>query len=177
MDIEIRCESCGKRLGVPRQMAGQRQACPVCHHDLYVPLPEEEIEDLPLSPENPEDLEREARLKAERRRLDLALAREADPGPGVHEAASRAARISPPASGQPSAAPEMVQRAIMAYLAAMRDADLDSAERALTTVRLQPRKAAEILDRMASDALPPPGFEKVPPPVFQGFLRTLRSSL
>ncbi len=177
MDIEIRCESCGKRLGVPRQMAGQRQACPVCRHDLYVPLPEDEIEDLPLSPEDPEDLEHEARLKAERRRLDLALAREADPGPGAHEAASRTARISPPASGQPSAAPEMVQRAIMAYLAAMRDADLNAADRALGTVRLQPRKAAEILDRMASDALPPPGFEKVPPPVFQGFLRTLRSSL
>jgi len=176
MDIEIRCESCGKRLGVPRQMAGQRQTCPVCHHDLYVPLPEDEIEDLPLSPENPEDLEQEARLKAERRRLDLALAREADPGPGALEAASRAARVSPHASGRPPA-PEMVEKAVMAWLAAMRDADLEAAERALGTVRLQPRKAAEILDRMASDALPPSGFEKVPPPVFQGFLRTLRSSL
>jgi hypothetical protein len=59
----------------------------------------------------------------------------------------------------------------------MRDSDFDNAERAISTLKLQPRVAREIIDRLAADPMPPAEMAKVPPGVFQGFLKTLRSRL
>jgi len=73
--------------------------------------------------------------------------------------------------------PTRSEKAVTAYLTAMRDSDFDAAERAVSALRLQPRVAKELIDRLAADQIPPPEMANVPPGVYQGFLKSLRSRL
>lgn len=150
---------------------------------MYVPTPEEEIEELPLAPEDPAELQREAQLQEERLRLDSLIAHEADEG-GVETSPGGGAGGGdwPRAGGrtgsdQPAGGATRMDAALSRYLVAMRDADFEAAERAIATLKLQPRVTRELIDRMATDSVPPPEMAQVPPGVFQGFLKNLRSRL
>jgi len=156
VSIELRCESCGKRLQAPRESAGKRSKCPACQHEVYIPTPEDEIEELPFAPEDAADLAREASLQAERRRLDRALAHE--DGSPPEEAAS-------------------LQEIVVAFLVAMRDSDLSRADDLLAALRRRQSEAVQAVDRLAADQIPPAEMAGVPPGVYQGFLKSLRSQL
>jgi hypothetical protein len=173
--VKVQCENCGKRLGVPDEMAGQRQECPVCKSSVYVPLPEGELDELPLAPEDESDLAREAKLQEERRRIERQISSGERPDSG--DSGTRGKSESPGEAKASASSGTSAEEAVMRYLRAMRDSDFDESEKALAAVRLQPRVATEIVDRLVADAVPPEGFENVPPPVFQGFLKNLRSNL
>lgn len=170
----------------PREMAGRVSKCPACGNPVYVPTPEEEIEELPLAPEDVSDLQKEAMLQAERRRLDSLLLREND-GRDSGETSEPAGRtaVPPGAGSQPGAGQtggvgsigSRLEKALHTYLVAVRDSNLDAAERALNILRMQPRTARELVDRLATDQIPPPEMAKVPATVYQGFLKSLRSRL
>ena len=173
-------------MSAPREMAGKQSKCPACGNSLYVPTPEEEIEELPLAPEDATDLRKEQLLQAERRRLDSLLAHESRV-PEVDGEESRGSRGSSSGqqagagrSSEPGAGIGMsarIEQALHNYLTAMRDSNLDAAERAMTTLQMQPRSAREMVDRMAADQIPPPEMINVPPGVYQKFLKNLRSRL
>ncbi len=175
MSIELRCESCGKMLRAPESMGGKQAECPACKHPMYVPLPLAEIEELPLAPEDLTDAHREAQLRAEQRRLDSLLAHEPADEPGPRGAAMGTGGGSAEAASSSSGT--SVERALDAYLVAMRNSDLDGAERAINALRLQSRAARDLLDRLAADPVPPPGMSGLPAGVYQGFLKNLRSKL
>lgn len=181
MSIKMHCEHCGAGITAPHEMAGKMSKCPACGNTLYVPTPEDEIEELPLAPEDAGDLQKEQVLQEERRRLDSLLAREsrtvdADGGESAARGASAAGR-DPASAAAPAASTSRTEQALRNYLAAMRDSNLDGAERAITILQLQPRTAKELIDRFAADQIPPPEMANVPPGVYQKFLRNLRSRL
>ncbi len=169
MSIELRCESCGKMLRATPERAGSRAKCPACGHELYIPSPPEELDELPMAPEDSADLQREQELEAERRALDRALMREPI---GGEESNSRRPVMRPAAGATGNA-----RQAVMAYLEAMRDANFDLAAQKLAVLQRQKAEALEIVDQLATDQLPPPSLAAVPPGVYQGFLRNLRSQL
>lgn len=173
MSIELRCESCGKMLRAPESMGGKQAECPACKHPMYVPLPPAEIEELPLAPEDAMDARREALLRAEQRRLDSLLAREVAEEPGSHGAGP----VNGGDAGETAGSGTRVEKALEAYLMAMRNSDLDGAERAISVLRLQSRAARDLLDRVAADPVPPPSMAALPAGVYQGFLKNLRSKL
>jgi hypothetical protein len=178
VDIRLHCERCGKPIRAPREMAGKRAPCPACGHSVYIPMPEGEIEELPLAPEDTDVLRNEAALQAERRRLDSLLAREDKPAEGDDDpAGGRGSTGSIQASNAGPSGATRTERAVIAYLVAMRNTDLAGAERALLTLKLQPRVAREVVDRLAADQIPPSEMANVPPGVYQGFLKNLRSKL
>jgi phage FluMu protein Com len=175
VSIELRCESCGKMLRATSERAGTRAQCPACGHELYIPIPPEEIDELPMTPEDATDLEREQALEEERRALDRALLRESS---GGDEPSSR--RGSRPTSRPVRAGGTSggnAREAVVAYLQAMRDANLDLAAQKLAILQRQRAEALEVVDQLATDQLPPAGLANVPPGVYQGFLRSLRSQL
>ncbi len=190
MNIQIKCEKCGHGISVPRDAAGKYAPCPSCANSVYIPTPEEEIEELPLAEEDPTDLEREAALLAERRRLDMQLAREEkaaghERSPG-HDSGAGSGRSSespplkPPSAGQhhpPGTGRTTVKGVVIAYLTAMRDSDLTRAEQALALLHPYKTETLRVLDRLAADQIPPTEMADVPPGVFQGFLKSLRSQL
>ena len=171
MSIELRCEKCGHQIRAKREAAGKWAKCPNCHNNLYIPTPEEEIEELSLAPEDSAALEREERLQAERRRLDHALAHEDEVPTEPHLPPVRSKRGSLPAGRT------TVKGVVLSYLVAMRDTDLGRAEEALQLLATQKAKTIEIIDRLAADQIPPAEMTNVPPGVYQGFLKSLRSQL
>lgn len=185
MNIKLRCEHCGASIQAPREMAGRMSKCPACGNTVYVPTPENEIEELPLAPEDAVDLRKEQILQEERRKVDSLIAREAsdaasDDGRSANRSGptpSAADRGGGRISDSEPAGPTRVETALSRYLIAMRDSDFDNAERAIATLKLQPRTTQEMIDRLAADSVPPPEMAHVPAGVFQGFLKNLRSRL
>lgn len=190
--IRMHCEHCGAGIQAPHEMAGHINKCPACGNTLYVPTPENEIEELPLATEDKTELAREARLQAERRRLDSLLAHEYAapagddagnrtdaPATGARPAAGRAGMADSAAAGTSAAsnAGNRVEQTLLKYLVAVRDSDLDAADRALKILKLQPRTTRDLIDRFATDAMPPPELTSMPIGVYQGMLKNLRGKL
>ena len=72
MAIKFHCENCGQKVKAPDETGGKRGQCPCCKKSVYIPRPQNEIEEIPLKPLSPEDERQEreaareaARLKAE----------------------------------------------------------------------------------------------------------------
>jgi predicted nucleic acid-binding Zn-ribbon protein len=166
MSIELHCENCGKRLQAPDKAAGKQSKCPSCGGSIYVPTPAEEIEELPLASEDDTDLQREQALQAERRRLDRILAGDEETAGG-----RRSSSVSPQTAGP------KIQTAVLAYLMAMRDGDLPRADSLLESLTNYQAEARGVVDQLIADQLPPAQLAKVPPAVYQGFLKQLRSQL
>lgn len=178
--IELQCESCGKHVRAPREAAGRQAKCPACGHSIYIPTPEDEMGELPLAPEDNDALRREAALIEEGRRLDRILARE-DRAPvegatrsGARGEAAGGGRM--PGAGSAAAGQE-VEAAVIEYLTAMRDSNLEQADRAMAVLRHQRAEARQIVERLAADQIPPAQMARVPAAVYQGFLKNLRSHL
>jgi len=170
VSIELHCEGCGKTLKAPDAAAGKRSKCPACGHEVYIPTPLEQIEELPLAPEDSDELQREAALQAERRRLDRILARETEDGPGGGAPGGASQR-------PPGGRGHTVEEVVLAYLAAMRDSDFSRAEQILDLLRRSRADAIRIIDRLAADDIPPAPMAGVPAGVYRGFLKNLRSQL
>lgn len=176
MASDLTCDKCGKKTSVSRDQQGGQVKCPHCGNETYVPTPEEDIEELPLAPEDESERQREERLLAERRRIDRILASEAgDDQPS--EQAGESPVPPPSARAQSSSGRTTVRGVVLRYLTAMRDTDLDQADEALSLLATRREDAIRIVDELASDQIPPAEMSNVPPGVYQGFLKTLRSQL
>lgn len=165
-ELRLNCEHCGAGIKAPRSVAGQRHTCPQCGGSVYIPMPEEDIEEIALAKEDQADLQRERDLDEERRRLDAVLARETD---GAEEA-GRAARSTGEGGGG-------VGAVVIAYLRAMRDSNLDVADEAMALLLKQRKAARSYVEQLTADQIPPPELAQVPPAVYQGFLKNLLSQL
>jgi hypothetical protein len=186
--IQLQCESCGKHMKAPREAAGKAAKCPACGHSVYIPTPPEEVDELPLAPDDPEELRREEALLDERRRLDRILSREERPpvegGTGTRPTGNREAggghvsRGPAPAPSSASSSPtQAIEQAAVEYLVAMRDSDLERAQNALAVLKRNRNEARQAVDRLLADQIPPAPMSRVPTPVYQGFLKSLRAQL
>ncbi len=50
MSIEFHCEHCSKLIKAPNEAGGQNGKCPHCKAVNYIPMPQDEAEELPLVP-------------------------------------------------------------------------------------------------------------------------------
>ena len=50
-ELRLNCEHCGAGIKAPRSVAGQRHTCPQCGGSVYIPMPEEDIEEIALAKE------------------------------------------------------------------------------------------------------------------------------
>jgi hypothetical protein len=171
VSIELHCNSCGKLVRAPRDAAGRRGKCPACGNILYIPTPQEEIEELPLAPEDAADEARQAALEEERRRLDWVLAKERSAGGDTSS--------SPPPPPRASAGKDRINinDAVIGYLKAMTSSDLDGASRFLSLLRVRRDDTLAVVDRLAADQMTPPALGNIPMGVYQGFLKNLRTRL
>ncbi len=170
MNLNVRCEHCGKPFEVPREQAGQQGKCPVCGNSVYVKTPDEELQELPLAPEDNDALRRERQLEEQRRQLDRMLR-------GEQETAEPKQKPVHPATAIPRRPKASVESVVLAYLTAMRDSNLEKAEECLQMLRTRAEDARNVVDRLISDQLPPQQLANVPPGVYQGFLKSLSHQL
>jgi len=65
MTIKFRCEHCRKTVNAPDSAAGQRGKCPYCGNTSYIPLPESDVDEIPLAPiDDKEERERQAKVQS-----------------------------------------------------------------------------------------------------------------
>ena len=70
MSIELHCPQCGKQIKAPDDAGGRHGKCPYCERKVYIPMPESEIEEIPIAPIDESEVEREKQLRQEA--IDLA---------------------------------------------------------------------------------------------------------
>lgn len=170
MNLSVQCEHCGKAFEVPREQAGQQGTCPVCGNSVYVKTPDEDLQELPLAPEDREALSREEQLEEQRRQLDRMLR-------GEEEAAGPGKKTARPAGAAPRRTATSVESVVLAYLTAMRDSDLSKADECLKLLKTRPEEARRVVDRLIGDQIPPQQLADVPAGVYQGFLKSLSAQL
>jgi len=172
MDIQVNCEKCEYVFSVAKESTGKQNRCPRCNNVMYIPTPEEDLDELPLAPEDNEERLREAHLQAERRRLDHELSHADSTGKESSVPPLPRPQGVPPGTGRTT-----VKGVILAYLAAMRDTNLARAEQAINLLATHRDEAIRVIDRLATDQFPPAEIGNIPPAVYHGFLKNLRGKL
>lgn len=178
MSIEVHCVGCGKLLKAPESSGGKWSKCPACGHRVYVPLAENERDEIPLAPEDTDLYQQDQKLRAERLELDRQLRGETKEPPegassdnaGAANPAARSRSASGTASGD-------VESMVIDYLRAMRDSDFNEADDILRQLLKKRPAVIRVIDHLASEQIPPEELSDVPGAVFQGFLKNLRSQL
>src|SRR5262245_53414584 len=94
MPVEFHCEHCSKLVKAPSEAAGRKGKCPHCGGVCYIPMPADEIEELPLAPLDESDERRRQREMKEATDLQHRLLRErvapGDTGPSARGGAAKA---------------------------------------------------------------------------------------
>jgi hypothetical protein len=170
MAIEFHCEHCGKLIRTSEENAGRRGTCPSCHQSVYIPTPDDQLEPLPVLPEDEEEERRERELIDEARKLARRLMAERDTPPET------------PAPSTPKAAPEgdarlaraLMEEQIMEYIRSMARGDLTRAQSLAAEIRQDLKLANEVIARLTADAILPAELGDIPRPVVIGFLKQLR---
>lgn len=170
MSIEFHCDHCARLIRAPDEASGRRGKCPYCHQSVYIPSPPEDIEEIPLAPVDESDERMRRRLEEERQQLEAQIRAERRPPAEEKRGASST-------TGASSVSSSEIRDMIVDYLLLMRNSELVQAESVLADLLKHRQAARDVVDRMAADAVPPMELSEVPPALFQGFLKNLRSQL
>jgi len=174
MSIDLHCPQCAKLIRAPDDAGGRFGKCPYCERKVYIPTPPEQIEDIPLAPVDEEEERRAEELRREAMELAATVAHDKTTiaeGDGPSKASGGAVR-RPEVPGEVVDIGDEVER----FVLAMRDSKLDQAERAVATLKRAGQRAKDHVEGLFLDEMPPQ-YEKVPPPLAKGFLKTLLGRL
>ncbi len=169
MSIELHCPQCGKLIRAPQDAAGRQGKCPYCKRSVYIPLPEDQLDTIPIAPIDAAEAEREAQLRRESTEYAAAITK-AQESDAKTDAAPRSAREACPS--------EVVDfgAEVTAFVVAMRDSKLDEAEQIVAKLRRSGSRARDYAQGLIVDQMPF-AVDGVPPPLTRGFLQTLLDRL
>ena len=184
MSIELHCSKCGKLIRAPDHAGGKHGKCPYCKESVYVPMTHDDGDEIGLAPIDKEEQRRAEELRRESTKYIAAVGHEVGPpqsaGSGAPSGSTDEASGAgaPPRPGDDLAPGEIVDFAadVQAFIAAMRDSKLDEAEQVTERLRQAGKRARDYVQGMLLDEVPP-AIEDVPPPLVQGFVKTLLNRL
>jgi hypothetical protein len=127
---------------------------------VYIPTPEDEIEEIPLAPLDEDVLRGQGEMEAEDQRLIAELGRAEDSGGGGP---------SEPAGASAGDIVHMIVEAVVA----MKASRLEEAEQIIRRLRRSGDAAKAQIQALMVDELPPPELEDCPPALYKGFLRKI----
>ena len=169
MPIEIHCNRCNSAIRAPDGSGGKRGKCPHCGHELYIPVPSEEVEEIPIAPLDDQEEQRSAALRRESieyaAMLNKAVA--SPPQAGGKGAAGK---------GQPGGKSVDIASEVQRFVMAMGDSQFDHAEDVFKRLKGVRKKADDYLQHLRCDQMPPK-LGKVPPEVARNFLKALSDRL
>lgn len=171
MSIELHCPGCAKLIRAPDNAGGRHGKCPYCARSVYIPTPESEVEIFDVAEPTEEELRMEEELRRESVNYVAGVAHADAEIPGDSELVAEGVR-------RPETPGEVIDLhgLVDAFLCAMRDAQLDEADRAVDALKRAGGKAKDYVNGVMVDEIPPQ-IDGVPDPVLKGFLKTLSSRL
>lgn len=172
MSIELHCPQCQKLIRAPDTAGGKRGKCPYCGNSVYVPMPPEGDDIIPLAPVDEEEIRREAELRRELTEVTAAVDHMTETIPETDD--------PPPSDAVPvtihSSDETDLDGDVEAYVLAMGESMLDAAEAAAESLKSAgPKARKHVREIMRSKT--PPSFGSIPPPLVKGFLKTLYDRL
>jgi hypothetical protein len=177
MSIELHCPQCEKLIRAPDNAGGKHGKCPYCEAKVYIPMPPAGDEDeIKIAPLDSDSERRDEELHREMVRYSASLDKEKDAPMGA--AIDAAVPSGGPASrrmevpGEVIDVPEKVEE----FIVAMRDSQLDDADRVAKELKRTGSKARDYVEGIMLDPTPPP-LGNVPKPLLQGFLKALLQRL
>ncbi len=162
MPVKFHCGKCGKLIKAPDEAGGRRGKCPYCQQSVYIPSPPDQIDVVPLAPDEVEDDQRSRALAEESDQLMADLGRERE---GVPDSAPAA-----PGGGA-------LHRLIISAIQALQESELERVDRIIAQLKRQGGQAKARVQAMVLDELPPAELEDCPPALYKGFLRTILDKL
>ena len=170
--IRVTCEHCNRVIKAPRKSAGRTGKCPHCQNSVYVPIPEEELEEIPLAADEDSALAKADRLDIEAYEIAADIRRDrqkpAEPGGAGPEPVERS---------EPRQKATNIGEAVIRYLLAMEISDLQKADSIVGELKAAGRQTRSKVQQMMVDAMKPEAVRSLPDGLYQGFLRTLLDQL
>lgn len=182
MSIEFHCEHCSKLVKAPPTTGGKRAKCPYCQNMCYVPMPPEEIEEVPLVPLDEEEERHRKEALRETAALQQRLSRDRPRGSEKRETGAGVARRSSGTSSDSgsdsgSTSPSAVKSLVIAFVESMAAGRLDRADQIVAQLKPVSDQVNRIIAEVASDQLAAAEMPAVPRPVLMGFLKQLGTKL
>jgi phage FluMu protein Com len=164
MNIQFRCEGCGKTVKAPDSAAGRQGRCPACKHIMYIPLPPEQRQEIPIAVDDEDENARSEQLKEDQAFLDQ-LAQEQTVPPDVA------------APAEPAVPSDTIETLVVGFVLSSAQGQMERAERFAAQLARGGQHAQEIVDRMMLEQIPHDDLKDVPAPVVNGYLKQLREKL
>jgi hypothetical protein len=167
MPIVFHCESCKKKIQAPDGSGGKYAPCPHCKHRVYIPMPKSALEgeELRLAPIDETEEQQRERLMKETYALQATLLKQKE----IPEGADLAA-----AAGMDD---RELLKYIIIYLRQMADSQIQDAQKTAEKIMQNKKKAAVLLDRIATSDMPEPELADVPPGVLAKLIKTFRAKM
>ena len=162
MSLELHCPQCQKLIRAPDGAGGKRGKCPYCKNTIYIPTPPDEREEIGLAPVDEEEERRAEKLRRESIQYAAAVAHVKDVGP---EGAVREAGDTVDITAE-----------VETFVLAMHASKLDVADAAAARLERAGVQARDYVQWLMSDETSIT-FENIPPPLANGFLKTLLDRL
>jgi hypothetical protein len=184
VSIKFHCNHCSKQIKAPDEAGGKHGKCPYCKQEVYVPMPDDQLEEIPIAPldEQADQLAKE--LADEDRRLRGAAAREEDGPPGKRRRAYSSDDSGPlrlagekPDLPPSAAAAGEITGLIVKFVLAMQESKLEEADHVAAQLQGAASRAKDEVQRLMVDEIPPSGLENLPPALYKGFLKSLLDRL
>jgi DNA-directed RNA polymerase subunit RPC12/RpoP len=185
MTIVFHCEHCEKKISAPDEFGGKAGKCPHCHQRVFIPLPPDQLDEIPLAPEDPQDDARRKEMLREQIKFQQQI--------NDHkEAPEPPAGSTPlPASGSDDDYPFMdagmgggvassskpsgpkMEAIVGQYLVMMSKGNLDGAEQMAEQIASGGAANKRIVEQMAMQEVLEPALANVPPSVISGYFKKL----
>jgi DNA-directed RNA polymerase subunit RPC12/RpoP len=183
MTIVFHCEHCEKKISAPDEFGGKAGKCPHCQQRVFIPSPPDQLEEIPLAPEDPNEERRRQQLLRETFRVQQQLNdhKEAPEQPGGQVSpAGGALPISDSESELPRSQTAVggssgtdVRAMVGQYLVLMSRGNLETAEQRAEQIASGGSAAKRIVEQMAMQDVLEPELANVPPSVISGYFKKL----
>ncbi len=169
MAIIFHCEHCGKKVSAPDETGGRQGKCPSCNQRFFIPMPKEQVEEIPLREVDPNEENRRKALKQEEIRLLNKLQEHQEPPPDPAGGKTRSDDIFIPAPPPPSNMPDLVRQ----YIVHMAKGELEVADPLVQKIVGGGPKALKTVEDMAMQEFLDPQLANIPPTVIAKFFKIL----
>jgi DNA-directed RNA polymerase subunit RPC12/RpoP len=174
MAIVFHCEHCGKKVSAPDEAGGRQGKCPSCSQRVFIPMAKDQVEEIPLRQDNPEEKKRQAALKQEELRLQNFLLEHQDlpPEPGGPKARPES-RTTPTAPTPVAATPIGIPDLVRLYMVHMAKGELEAAGTTAQRIISGGPKAFKAVEDLAMQEFIHPQLANIPQTVIAGFFKKL----